>query len=119
VAQIHLTGANEREDGSYANVYFAGTTSDGKNGDNNVTYGLAQVTHDILTATPNEINYVNVYATTNGVHTTDSDHAVGDAVDINQVNGESISGAGKSLGLALEAQALADPNTRYVEGPGG
>jgi hypothetical protein len=119
IAQIHLAGSNERESGSFVNVYFAGTTSDGKNGDQAVTYNLAQVTADILTATPENIQFVNVTATTNGVHSANSDHYVGDAVDINQVNGQSISGSGRDLGLQLEAQALANPNLRYVEGPGG
>lgn len=119
IAQVHLAGSNERDSGSFVNVYFAGTTSDGKNGDQAVTHNLAEITADILTATPEAIQFVNVTSTTNGVHTTNSDHYVGDAVDINQVNGQSISGAGRELGLQLEAQALANPNIRYVEGPGG
>lgn len=118
-AQVHLTGSNERDDGSYVNVYFAGTTSDGKNGDQAVTANLAQVTADILAATPEKIQFVNVLATTNGVHTPNSDHYFGDAVDINQVNGQAIKDVGRELGLQLEAQALANGNLRYVEGPGG
>ncbi|SEN09737.1 hypothetical protein SAMN05428959_101177 [Duganella sp. CF517] len=101
LAQVHLAGSNERDSGSFVNVYFGGTTSDGKNGDQAVTSNLAQVTADILTATPENIQFVNVTSTTNGVHTTNSDHYVGNAVDIYQVNGQSISGAGRDLGLQL------------------
>lgn len=118
---VHLDQSISKSDGSsgYVNVYFAGVTSDGRHGDQLVTQNLNNVTHEILAATPG-LNYVNVSATTNGVHDTHSDHYSGNAVDINQVNGVRVDSAeGRDLALQLEAQALADPNTRYVEGPGG
>jgi len=120
-AALHLDQSISKTDGSgsYVNVYFAGTTSDGKNGDQVVTSNLNNTTHNILAATPG-LGFVNVSATTNGVHDTHSDHYSGNAVDINQVNGMRVDAAGANqLALQLEAQALADPNTRYVEGPGG
>lgn len=118
---VHLDQSFGKTDGSNGtvNVYFGGTTSDGKDGDQTVTQKLNDTTHDILAATPG-LDFVNVSATTNGVHDTHSDHYTGNAVDINQVNGMRVdSTAGNQLALQLEAQALADPNTRYVEGPGG
>lgn len=114
----HISGSDQRADGSYVNVYFHSTTQDGKPSDNLVTNNLAQVTRDILTAADG-INFVNVNATTNGVHDTTSDHYSGNAVDINEINGMRIATDGKNLALTLESQALFDTNTRYVEGPGG
>ena len=119
--QVHLTPSASKTDGSNGtvNVYYAGNTSDNKNGDQLVTQNLKNVTNEILTATPG-VNFVNVSATTNGVHDTISDHYSGNAVDINQINGVAIRlPEGKTAALQLEAQALADVNTRYVEGPGG
>lgn len=117
----HLDGSISKTDGSngVVNVYFGGTTSDGKSGDQLVTDKLSTTTSNILAATP-DVNFVNVSATANGVHDTHSDHYSGNAVDINQINGNSVSSQdGTTLALQLEAQALADPHTRYVEGPGG
>ena len=117
----HLTPSVSKTDGSngIVNVYYAGKTSDNKNGDQAVTQNLKNVTNEILAATPG-VNFVNVSATTNGVHDTTSDHYSGNAIDINQINGVAISSSqGLASALQLEAQALADVNTRYVEGPGG
>lgn len=73
----------------------------------------------ILGNTPG-LNFVNVFATTNGVHDTHSDHYSGNAIDINAINGIRVAeDPTKAAALQLEAQALADPNTRYVEGAGG
>ena len=120
-AMVHLTPSVGKTDGTdgYVNVYFSGVTSDHKNGDQAVTQNLSTVTTEILAATPG-VNFVNVSATTNGVHDTHSDHASGNAVDINKIDGIAIiTSQGTALALQLEAQALADTSTRYVEGPGG
>lgn len=116
----HLDTSVSKTDGSNANttVTFNGKTTDGLTGNQAVTQNLKTVTNEIIAATPG-LTSANVSATTNGVHDVISDHYSGNAVDINNVNGQAISGAGKTLALQLEAQALADPNTRYVEGPGG
>lgn len=116
---LYTSIAKSDGSGQTVSVDFNGTTSDGKNGDQPVTQRLNNVTHDILAAAPG-IESVNVSATTNGVHDTHSDHYSGNAIDINRINDVAVSSAaGRNLALQLEAQALADPNTRYVEGPGG
>lgn len=117
----HVDGSISKTDGSngVVNVYFAGNTLDGKNGDQLVTENLNDRSSEILAATPG-VTFVNVTATTNGAHDTRSDHYSGNAIDINQINGLPVSSAqGTTLALQLEAQALADPLIRYVEGPGG
>lgn len=67
------------------------------------------------------ISSINTNATTNGVHTVNSDHYSGNAVDINRINNHTRRGDsyGTTLTLGLQARALADPTARYVEGPGG
>lgn len=104
------------------NVTYNYTASDGKNGDQPITQALAAEVTAIVGATPG-ITSVDVSCTTNGhaVEGAPYDHQQGRAVDIDAINGIAVSktGPGANLALALEAQALADPNIRYVEGPGG
>lgn len=116
----HLPSSVPKGEGGQVAVNFVSTTADGKPSDVAVTPQLAQVTGAVLSQTPG-VTSVNINATTNGVHETKSDHYTGNAVDINKINDLPIKGntTGTNLALALEAQALADPNTRYVEGPGG
>lgn len=116
----HISSSVPKGEGGNVIVNFVSTTKDGKPSDVAVTPQLAQVTGAVLSQTPG-VTSVNINATTNGTHEVKSDHYTGNAVDINRINGLRIEGnaTGTDLALQLEAQALANPNTRYVEGPGG
>jgi len=107
IKTVHITAT------SHATVTFD------PNADHLVTQSLLTAFNSIINSVTN-VTRVNVSATTNG-HAVDSNHGVGDAVDINVVNGVHIgtSGEGLALATALENAAKADPNVRFVEGPIG
>lgn len=87
--------------------------------DNLVTQSL-QTAFEQVTASTKDLITVNISATTNG-HAPNSNHGVGDAIDINFANGIHIgtSGDGLKWATALEQSAMANPNVRFVEGPIG
>ncbi len=87
--------------------------------DNLVTQSLQTAFNEITEKTPGLIT-VNISATTNG-HAPNSNHGVGDAIDINYANGVHIgtSGNGLAWATALEQAAMANSNVRFVEGPIG
>ena len=94
-------------------------TFDSANADNAITQSMATAFAQAM-KTDGDIATVNISATTNG-HIPLSNHGVGDALDINYINGTHIAqgGAGYAVALKLENAAKADPNVRYVEGPAG
>ena len=102
-------------------VTYNYVATDGKTGDQPITHALAVDVTKIVGAARG-VTSVDVSCTTNG-HAFEGnpyDHLQGRAVDIDFINGMRVSniGANTTLSLTLEAQALADPNIRYVEGPG-
>ncbi len=89
------------------------------NADHAVTQSMQTAFNEIV-GSVKDLSSLNISATTNG-HVVGSNHEIGDAVDINWMNGIHISNSGKGLEMAksLEAAAMMNPNIRFVEGPIG
>ena len=86
---------------------------------NLVTQSLVNAFNEITASVPGLTN-INISATTNG-HLSNSNHGVGDALDMNFANGVHIgtSGTGLQWAVTLENAAMANGNVRFVEGPMG
>lgn len=90
--------------------------------DNLVTMTLADTFDQIMISNP-QLSSVNISSTSEITksHLEGSNHVVGDAVDINYINGVHVlrTGEGLILGGVMELTAMQNPNTQYVEGPAG
>ncbi|WP_431049200.1 hypothetical protein [Roseateles sp. L2-2] len=90
--------------------------------ENNVTPTMEAAFNEVM-STADGIYSVNISSLSEITpsHSVGTNHQVGDAVDINFINGIHVDTAGEGFLLAqnIKLAAMNDPNVRYVEGPGG
>lgn len=90
--------------------------------ENDVTPTMEAAFNNVMSTADgiSSVNLSSVSETTKS-HTVGTNHQVGDAVDINWINGVHVgtSGDGFLLAQKIKLAAMNDPNVRYVEGPGG